>query len=62
MGAALLSWSAQVNGIVVLSGRCAAVSHRELTTVATTMTTVRLPDTPTYATVELASCLVTPTA
>jgi hypothetical protein len=36
---------------------------RELTTVATTtMTTVGLPDTSTYATVELASCLVMPSA
>ena len=38
----------------------AAVSRRELTTVmTTTMTTVRLPDTLTYATIELASSLVT---
>jgi hypothetical protein len=36
--------------------RVGAVSHRALTT---TMTTVRLPDTLDYATVELASCLVT---
>jgi hypothetical protein len=43
--------------------RNAAVSHRELTTIVTTpMTTVRLPDTTTYTTVELASHLVTPTA
>jgi hypothetical protein len=45
------------------NGGSAAVSHRELTTVrTTTMTTVGLPDTLTYATVELASCLVTPSA
>jgi hypothetical protein len=36
-------------------------SHDDLTTVlTTTMTTVALPDTSTYTTVELASCLVTP--
>ena len=38
------------------------VSHRELTTVLTTMTTLRLPDTPTYTTIELVSRLVTPSA
>ncbi|MDT5354826.1 MAG: hypothetical protein QOJ56_3358 [Mycobacterium sp.] len=36
-------------------------SHNDLTTVLTT-TTVALPDTSTYTTVELASCLVTPPA
>ena len=41
----------------------AAVSHRELTTVlTTTMTTVGLPDTSTYTTPELVSCLVTSSA
>ena len=41
----------------------AAVSHGELTTVlTTTMTTVRLPDTFTYTTTELASCLVAQSA
>src|ERR1700687_1099460 len=40
-----------------------AVSHRELTTVlTTTMTTVGLPDTSTYTTIELASSLVAPSA
>jgi hypothetical protein len=34
----------------------------ELTTVLTTMTTVRLPDTSPYGTVELESCLRTPLA
>ena len=38
------------------------LSRTELTTVLTRMTTVRLPDTLNYATVELASCLVTPSA
>src|ERR1700758_3174713 len=38
----------------------AAVSHRELTTVLTTMTTVGLPST--YTTTELVSCLVAPSA
>ena len=41
----------------------AAVSRRELTTVlTTTMTTVGLPDTVTYTTIELVSCLVAPSA
>jgi hypothetical protein len=40
-----------------------AVSHRELTTVLTaTMTTVGLPDTTTYTTIELVSCLVAQSA
>jgi hypothetical protein len=43
--------------------RSAAVSHHALTTVlTTTMTTVGLPDTSTYTTIKLASCLVTPPA
>jgi hypothetical protein len=43
--------------------RSAAVPHHELTTVlTTTMTTVGLPDTSTYTTIELVSCLVTPPA
>ena len=41
----------------------AAVSPRELTTVlTTTMTTVGLPDTSTYTTIEPVSCLVAPSA
>jgi hypothetical protein len=41
----------------------AAVSPCELTTLlTTTMTTVPLPDTSSYATVEVVSCLVTPSA
>jgi len=41
----------------------AAVSRRELTTVlTTTMTTVGLPDTSTYRTIELVSCLVAESA
>src|ERR1700740_1450424 len=47
--------------ILVGSGR-AAVSHRDLTTALTTMTTVGLPDTFTYTTTELVSCLVEPSA
>ena len=35
----------------------ATVSYRELTTI---LTTVGLPDTSTYTTIELVSCLVTP--
>jgi hypothetical protein len=39
------------------------ISHREPTTVlTTTMTTVGLPDTFTYTTIELVSCLVVPSA
>jgi len=41
----------------------AAVSRRELTTVlTTTMTTVGLPDTSTYRTIELVPCLVAESA
>ena len=37
--------------------------HRELTTLlTTTMTTVGLPDTSTYTTLDLVSCLVAPSA
>jgi hypothetical protein len=44
------------------SGGNAVVSHRVLTTLLTTMTTVVLPDTSTYTTMELVSCLITPSA
>ena len=45
------------------SGGDAAVSHREPTTsLTTTVTTVGLPDAVTYATIELVSCLVAPSA
>jgi hypothetical protein len=40
----------------------AAITHRELTTILTTMTTVGLTDASAYTTQELVSWLVTPTA
>src|ERR1700722_2948058 len=39
-----------------------AISHRDLTTVLTTMTTVGLPDASTCTTIELVSCLVVQSA
>jgi hypothetical protein len=40
----------------------AAITHRELTTILTTMTTVGLTDASAYTTQELVAWLVTPTA
>lgn len=54
---------AEGGGRILVGNGSAAVSHRELTTaLTTTMTTVGLPDTFTYTTTELASCLVEPSA
>ena len=50
-------------GRILVGSGSAAISHRELTTaLTTTMTTVGLPDTFTYGTTELVSCLVEPSA
>jgi hypothetical protein len=54
---------AEGGGRVLVGSGSAAVSHRELTpALTTTMTTVGLPDTFTYTTTELVSCLVEPSA
>jgi hypothetical protein len=54
---------AEGGGRILVGSGSAAVSHRELTTaLTTTMTTVGLPDTFTYTTTELVSCLVEPSA
>ena len=50
---------AEGGGRILVGSGSAAVSHREFTTaLTTTMTTVGLPDTFTYTTIELVSCLV----
>src|ERR1700693_982964 len=54
---------AEGGGRILVGSGSAAVSHREFTTaLTTTMTTVGLPDTFTYTTTELVSCLVEPSA
>ena len=59
----LAELDAEGGGPILVGSGSAAVSHRELTTaLTTTMTTVGLPDTFTYTTTELVSCLVEPSA